>query len=103
MATIKESPDLIVLDAVMPKMDGFEMLRNLKANPETRDIPVIMLIAKEEDAEVFRGWMFGSDSYLTKPFNPLELLWLIQRILVLLCHLGMERDKQGRLGGRSSH
>jgi len=75
-----EHPDLIVLDVMMPKMDGFEVLKRLQANPETRDIPVIMLTAKAQDADVFRGWSSGVSSYLTKPFNPLELLTFIRRI-----------------------
>ncbi len=75
-----EHPDLIVLDVMMPKMDGFEVLKRLQANPETRDIPVIMLTAKAQDADVFRGWSSGTSAYLTKPFNPLELLTFIKRI-----------------------
>ncbi|NCO34777.1 MAG: two-component system response regulator [Armatimonadetes bacterium CG2_30_59_28] len=76
----EENPDLIVLDVMMPQMDGFETLKNLKANPQTRDIPVIMLTAKAQDADVFRGWQSGVDCYLTKPFNPLELLTFVKRI-----------------------
>jgi two-component system alkaline phosphatase synthesis response regulator PhoP/two-component system response regulator VicR len=75
-----EKPDLIVLDVMMPQMDGFETLKNLKANPATRDVPVIMLTAKAQDADVFRGWQSGVDCYLTKPFNPLELLTFVKRI-----------------------
>jgi len=75
-----EQPDLVVLDVMMPFMDGFEVLRNLKANPLTADIPVIMLTAKAQDADVFRGWQSGVDCYLTKPFNPMELLTFVKRI-----------------------
>jgi two-component system alkaline phosphatase synthesis response regulator PhoP/two-component system response regulator VicR len=75
-----EKPDLVVLDVMMPKMDGFEVLKRLQANPETRDIPIIMLTAKAQDADVFRGWSSGVSAYLTKPFNPLELLTFIKRI-----------------------
>ena len=75
-----EKPDLVVLDVMMPRMDGFEVLKRLQANPETRDIPVIMLTAKAQDADVFRGWASGVSAYLTKPFNPLELLTFIKRI-----------------------
>jgi len=76
-----DRPDLIVLDIMMPKMDGFEVLKRLQANPETREIPVIMLTAKAQDADVFRGWASGVSAYLTKPFNPLELLTFVKRIL----------------------
>jgi two-component system alkaline phosphatase synthesis response regulator PhoP/two-component system response regulator VicR len=76
-----DKPDLIVLDVMMPKMDGFEVLKRLQANPETREIPVVMLTAKAQDADVFRGWASGVSAYLTKPFNPLELLTFVKRIL----------------------
>ena len=75
-----DKPDLVVLDVMMPKMDGFEVLKRLQANPETRDIPIIMLTAKAQDTDVFRGWASGVSAYLTKPFNPLELLTFIKRI-----------------------
>lgn len=76
----EERPDLVVLDVMMPYMDGFEVLQNLKRNPETRDIPVIMLTAKAQDADVFKGWQSGVDCYLTKPFNPMELIAFVKRI-----------------------
>lgn len=75
-----ENPDLIVLDVMMPYMDGFEVLQNLKRNQNTRDIPVIMLTAKAQDADVFKGWQSGVDCYLTKPFNPMELIAFVKRI-----------------------
>ncbi|MCE5315245.1 MAG: response regulator [Armatimonadota bacterium] len=76
----EENPDLVVLDVMMPYMDGFEVLQNLRRNPATRDIPVIMLTAKAQDADVFKGWQSGVDCYLTKPFNPMELLSFVKRI-----------------------
>jgi len=87
----EEQPDLIVLDVMMPQMDGFETLKHLKANPETREIPVIMLTAKAQDADVFRGWQSGVDCYLTKPFSPLELLTRVKRIFSSLDE--METDE----------
>ena len=75
-----EKPDLVVLDVMMPYMDGFEVLQTLRRDPATRDIPVIMLTAKAQDADVFRGWQSGVDCYLTKPFNPLELVSFVNRI-----------------------
>jgi two-component system alkaline phosphatase synthesis response regulator PhoP/two-component system response regulator VicR len=78
--TASDSPDLIVLDVMMPFMDGFEVLKHLRAEVKTRDIPVVMLTAKTQDADVFRGWASGVDMYLTKPFNPMELLTIIKRI-----------------------
>ncbi len=75
-----ENPDLVVLDVMMPYMDGFEVLQTLRKNQSTRDLPVIMLTAKAQDADVFRGWQSGVDCYLTKPFNPMELISFVKRI-----------------------
>jgi two-component system alkaline phosphatase synthesis response regulator PhoP/two-component system response regulator VicR len=75
-----EKPDLVVLDVMMPYMDGFQVLKQMKADAATKDIPVIMLTAKAQDADVFRGWASGVDMYLTKPFNPLELITFVKRI-----------------------
>ncbi len=75
-----ERPDLVVLDVMMPYMDGFEVLQNLRRHAHTRDIPVIMLTAKAQDAYIFKGWQSGVDCYLTKPFNPMELLSFVKRI-----------------------
>ena len=74
-------PDLIVMDVMMPEMDGLEALSRLKADPATSEIPVIMLTAKAQDSDVFRGWQAGADLYLTKPFNPAELLTFVKRLL----------------------
>lgn len=75
-----ERPDMVVLDVMMPYMDGFEVLQQLRKNPSTRDLPVIMLTAKAQDADVFRGWQMNCDCYLTKPFNPMELISFVRRI-----------------------
>ncbi len=75
-----DTPDMIVLDVMMPRMDGFEVLKHLQADADTQDIPVIMLTAKAQDADIFRGWSSGVSSYLTKPFNPRELLTFVERI-----------------------
>ena len=75
-----DKPDLIVLDVMMPHMDGFEVLKRLKSDDKTKNIPVVMLTAKAQDADVFRGWASGVDCYLTKPFNPIELLTFVKRI-----------------------
>jgi two-component system, OmpR family, alkaline phosphatase synthesis response regulator PhoP len=75
-----EKPDLVILDVMMPHMDGFEVLQTMRRNAATRDIPVIMLTAKSQDTDVFRGWQSGVDLYLTKPFNPVELVSFVRRI-----------------------
>ena len=76
----EEKPDLVVLDVMMPNMNGFEALKQIRANPQTRNLPVIMLTAKAQDQDVFQGYSYGVDIYLTKPFNPLELLTFVKRI-----------------------
>ncbi len=76
-----EKPDMCVLDVMMPYMDGFEVLKSLRREPETMDLPVIMLTAKAQDKDVFEGYHYGADMYLTKPFNPMELVSFVKRIL----------------------
>lgn len=75
------SPDLIVLDIMMPKMDGFEVCRRLKGNEETRYIPVIMLTAKGDVDSTVKGLDVGGDDYLAKPFDYKELLARIRSLL----------------------
>lgn len=76
----EDKPELIIMDVMMPEMDGFSALEKLKGDPATADIPIIMLTAKAQDADVFQGWKSGADLYLTKPFNPHELLTFVKRI-----------------------
>ncbi len=75
-----EKPNLVVLDVMMPYMDGFEVLKTLRREPETESLPVIMLTAKAQDKDVFEGYHYGADMYLTKPFNPMELVSFVKRI-----------------------
>ncbi|MFN4040176.1 MAG: response regulator transcription factor [Brevundimonas sp.] len=75
------APDLIVLDAMMPVMDGFEVLRRLKADKATRHIPVVMLTALKREQDVVGGLQLGAADYLAKPFIPDELVQRIRRIL----------------------
>lgn len=76
-----ERPDLILMDVMMPYVDGFEAIRLLKEKAETRDIPVILLTAKRHDADMIRGIESGAASYLTKPFSPNALVALVSEIL----------------------
>lgn len=75
-----ESPDMLVLDWMMPRMNGMEVLGALQADTRYMNIPVIMLTGKAQDADIFKGWQSGVSSYLTKPFNPKELLVFVERI-----------------------
>ncbi len=74
-------PDVILLDVMMPKMDGYETCRRLKANPETQSIPVIFLTAKAQQFEIKRGFQEGAIGYLTKPFDPMTLHGQIMAML----------------------
>ena len=78
---LAEKPDICVLDVMMPYMDGFEVLKNLRREPSTQKLPVVMLTAKAQDKDVFEGYHYGADVYLTKPFNPMELVTFIKRII----------------------
>jgi DNA-binding response OmpR family regulator len=73
-AALSDPPDLIILDVMMPGLDGLELLRELRGDPRTADIPVVLLTARTSDAEVWAGWAAGADYYLTKPFDVGELL-----------------------------
>lgn len=77
----KEKPDLVILDIMMPEMDGWEVLRRMKADPELRDIPAIMLTALAQAHDIATSWETGADSHLVKPFDPLELVTLVRRLL----------------------
>ena len=77
----QENPDLILLDIMMPRMSGFEVCRKLKSNPETRDIPIIMVTALHELGDIERGVESGTDDFITKPVNRLELLTRVKSLL----------------------
>jgi CheY-like chemotaxis protein len=74
-------PDLIVLDVMMPKMDGFEVLKRLKKNPKTMDIPVIMLTVKSTSHDIEEGIKLYAEKYITKPFSSDALLQEIEKSL----------------------
>jgi CheY-like chemotaxis protein/CRP-like cAMP-binding protein len=75
---LKEKPDLIVCDIMMPELDGYGVLHLLRKNPETEDIPLIFLTAKAERADLRKGMEMGADDYVTKPFEELELMNAIE-------------------------
>lgn len=78
---IKRRPDLIILDLMLPLMDGKDVCRTLKANPLTKNIPVLMLTAKAEEIDRIIGFELGADDYVTKPFSPRELVLRVRAIL----------------------
>jgi DNA-binding response OmpR family regulator len=77
----RESPDLIILDIIMPAMDGYEVCRQLRADPLLSDVPVLFLTARSKDEDKIQGFRAGADDYLTKPFNVDELLLRVKAIL----------------------
>jgi len=76
-----ENPDLVLMDVVMPKMDGFEALRTLRKDPATQNIPVIMVTTRGEGPNVETGFADGCNDYVTKPVDALELLTKIKSCL----------------------
>ncbi|MBX9935065.1 MAG: response regulator [Burkholderiaceae bacterium] len=81
----KRKPDLILLDVMMPEMDGFEVGRILRNDPELTTIPVVMITALDGQADRATGLSTGVRAYLNKPFSPVELLQLIKRLLDESC------------------
>jgi DNA-binding response OmpR family regulator len=77
----EQTPDLCVLDVVMPYRSGFEVVEAMRNDPRTRDVPVVMLTATAQDRDRARGLALGADTYLTKPFNPAELEERIDSLL----------------------
>jgi DNA-binding response OmpR family regulator len=78
---LERGPDLAVLDVMMPKLDGYELTRQLRADERTRRMPVILLTARAQESDVTRGFEAGADDYLKKPFSPQELRARVQAIL----------------------
>lgn len=78
---ISEAPDLVVLDKVMPKLDGLEVVRLLRDREDTRGLPIVMLTEKVGEEDVLDGLGVGVDEYMPKPFSPRELSMRVQRAL----------------------
>src|SRR6185503_7713065 len=74
-------PDLIISDIRMPGMDGYALVRNLRASPRSRLVPIVFLTAKDETADRITGFRTGVDAYVTKPFEPEELVAIVKSIL----------------------
>ncbi|NJL97593.1 MAG: response regulator [Synechococcaceae cyanobacterium SM2_3_2] len=74
-------PDLVVLDIVMPRMNGYEVCRQIKANPATQHLPVVMCSSKGEEFDRYWGLRQGADAYIAKPFQPQELVGTVRQLL----------------------
>jgi two-component system, OmpR family, alkaline phosphatase synthesis response regulator PhoP len=81
LATRTKMPDIVVLDLMLPGVDGLEVCRRLKADPKTRAIPIVMLTAKGDEADVVTGLELGAADYVTKPFSPRVLTARIRAVL----------------------
>lgn len=77
----ERTPDLMVLDVMMPKLDGYELTRRVRAESALRSIPVILLTARSQESDIDRGFEVGADDYLKKPFNPDELVARVRAVL----------------------
>ncbi len=80
-AAREERPDLVVLDLMLPGVSGYEVLQDLRKRPDTRDVGIILLTARREEADRIRGLALGADDYLTKPFSPQELTLRVNAVL----------------------
>ncbi|MDG2989714.1 response regulator [Candidatus Synechococcus calcipolaris G9] len=74
-------PDIVVLDIVMPRMNGYEVCRTIKSDPRTQDVPVVICSSKGEEFDRYWGMKQGADAYITKPFQPKELVGTIKQLL----------------------
>ena len=77
----REQPDLLILDKVMPKLDGFEVVRAMREDPATRAVPIVMLTERTSEEDVLGGLQLGVEEYMPKPFSPLELSARVRRTL----------------------
>jgi two-component system, OmpR family, phosphate regulon response regulator PhoB len=77
----EELPDVVLLDVMLPKIDGWQVLERLKADERTKAVPVVMLTAKVQDEDQIRGWTAGAAEYITKPFSPLSLSQVLADVL----------------------
>ena len=77
----RQIPSLIILDLMLPGADGFDVCKSLKSDPSTKAVPIVMLTARSEEADIVIGLELGADDYLTKPFSPRELIARVRAIL----------------------
>ena len=80
-AAVAEVPDLVILDWMMPRLTGIEVCIGLRSDPATEHVPVILLTAKAQEADVQRGFAAGADDYIVKPFSPRELASRVDALL----------------------
>jgi twitching motility two-component system response regulator PilH len=77
----QDRPDIVVLDIVMPRMNGYELCRRLKDNPTTKELPIVMCSTKGEEFDRYWGMRQGANAYIAKPFQPQELVGTVKKLL----------------------
>jgi CheY-like chemotaxis protein len=77
---LAEAPDLVLLDIMMPRMDGYEACRQIRSHEETKEVPIVFLSARAQQSDIDKGRAYGVSDYLTKPFDPTDLLEVIERL-----------------------
>lgn len=75
------NPDIVVMDIVMPRMNGYELCRRIKSDPKTQNVPVVMCSSKGEEFDRYWGMRQGADAYIAKPFQPVELIGTVKQLL----------------------
>ena len=79
-----ERPDLVILDVMMPKKNGFDVCQDIRSDPDLKDTRILMLTAKGRDTEMAKGLALGADNYMTKPFSTRELVAAVKKLLGLV-------------------
>jgi two-component system phosphate regulon response regulator PhoB len=98
-AVVKSGPDLILLDIMLPGAGGLEVCRKLKKDPETSEIPIIMVSARGEEADIVVGLELGAEDYVTKPFSPRELIARIRAVLRRAATVPVDDERDVKIGG----
>ncbi len=81
LSLLEDPPNLIIIDWMLPLLNGIDFTKKIKNDLSTKDIPIIMLTAKSLDNDVLKAWENGIDCYISKPFNPMELLYFVKKLL----------------------
>lgn len=87
----EERPDCVIIDVKMPRLDGYQLVRALRGDPDSADVPIIILSAMIRDVDQLQGWYSGADEYITKPFKPAALAAALERVMHLTAEQRLER------------
>ena len=102
-SVLNDRPDLLLLDIMLPGMNGLDVCKFIKQNPQTNTIPVIMVSAKGEETDIVKGLELGADDYITKPFSPKVLLARVEAVLRRTRSAPVEQTEILRVGGIEVH